>query len=1079
MAESLTKALEMEKGYEWNQAAEIYRQILEKLGPRNDFAEAVKITDLLARSYFKAAFQSETRQEFKKTMGLAEQVYEKLARLYEKSGLSAAARLSNARVSIAKYWLTEDASERKKLAEESVTQAEEAAATSEKQGDKKFLAEAHKDVLNYVVELYRFVPDWTTLRELYDKALQNGEKAIREFEELGETEASIECLNGISWLLAEVAYFAVKPSAISELEEMSEHARVRLRKITQSETTPYISFLANEALSYLEKDPFSKDKFSGTALSASKYIRDKLMIGRLLAVAGQNLTWASMLEEEAGNRRELLEKELEFAERAIQCLNVPFNGALLDWAIDDYAAAYTELAMRVDIDVEEKKQDLRKAIDWSKKAMAYKDHVAWPGWPYCLSKALYFLATLTEEPAEKKRLLEEARSLREEDVRRHEIVLPYSWNMGASRNYLALVKAELSKVERDHLKRDEMLKEAVSEMDKCLELCSQWATFPANMRAVAIYNDWYGDILYQLYLLNREPESAERSIRAYEEAIDYQTKSSHIGPIGQLRWKIATVQDTLADYKSAVASFTKAAEDYRLGAEKIPGLAKLFQELSSYMDAWSLIEEARIGHNEDQFLLASEKYSKVAEILRPTNSWHQLSKHYVGCSFLERGEALSREEKLEESIESFTKAVNAFADAKREVEEKMRQTILPTESVELKGWLSMTEAREKLCVARTQLEEAKMLDRQGREEASAGKYRSASKIFNSLLKQDDNEQSRNELETLMLFCDAWTIMKDAETKGSPEMYSKAANSFASAERTAAKKTFRLLALGNASICRALEHGTRFRRTRDTQLYSEIKKQLETATDYYQQAGLKNEAEWTRATGKLFDALVYMTEATSEKEAKKKTELYQLAEKHLQLAAKLYGQSGFATKKDEALKHLERVREEKELLITPMEALEENPAITGTAVGPVSLVRDQAVGVERFEIANVVGNLSGPKQEIGVGSDFTLELELANVGKTPATLLKLEGVVVDGIEIDKEKVAHRVEDNYLDMKGKRLDYLKTHEVKIPLKAKRKGVFQLGPRILFVDEKGNYRSFEFEPTSVTVKELGISGWLKGPK
>jgi hypothetical protein len=118
-------------------------------------------------------------------------------------------------------------------------------------------------------------------------------------------------------------------------------------------------------------------------------------------------------------------------------------------------------------------------------------------------------------------------------------------------------------------------------------------------------------------------------------------------------------------------------------------------------------------------------------------------------------------------------------------------------------------------------------------------------------------------------------------------------------------------------------------------------------------------------------------------------------------------------------------------------------------------------------------------EIGVGSGFTLELELANVGKTPATLLKLENVIVDGIEIDKEKISHRIEDNYLDMKGKRLDYLKTHEVKIPLRAKRRGVFQLGPRILFVDEKGNYRSFEFEPTSVTVKELGISGWLKGPK
>ncbi len=37
----------------------------------------------------------------------------------------------------------------------------------------------------------------------------------------------------------------------------------------------------------------------------------------------------------------------------------------------------------------------------------------------------------------------------------------------------------------------------------------------------------------------------------------------------------------------------------------------------------------------------------------------------------------------------------------------------------------------------------------------------------------------------------------------------------------------------------------------------------------------------------------------------------------------------------------------------------------------------------------------------------------------------------------------------------------------------------PRVLFVDEKGNYRSYEFEPVALNVTELGIAGWLKGPK
>jgi hypothetical protein len=67
--------------------------------------------------------------------------------------------------------------------------------------------------------------------------------------------------------------------------------------------------------------------------------------------------------------------------------------------------------------------------------------------------------------------------------------------------------------------------------------------------------------------------------------------------------------------------------------------------------------------------------------------------------------------------------------------------------------------------------------------------------------------------------------------------------------------------------------------------------------------------------------------------------------------------------------------------------------------------------------------------------------------------------------------------HLDMKGKRLDPLKTEEVKLNMKALSKGTFTLKPTILYLDETGKYRSYEPEPTTIKVKELGISGWLKG--
>lgn len=94
-------------------------------------------------------------------------------------------------------------------------------------------------------------------------------------------------------------------------------------------------------------------------------------------------------------------------------------------------------------------------------------------------------------------------------------------------------------------------------------------------------------------------------------------------------------------------------------------------------------------------------------------------------------------------------------------------------------------------------------------------------------------------------------------------------------------------------------------------------------------------------------------------------------------------------------------------------------------------------------------------------------------------IKLAEVVPEGFELAEKPEIYRVEDNYVNMKGKRLDPLKTEEVKLVLKPKVQGVFPLKPKVLYLDENGKYKSHEPEPITITVKELGISGWLKGPE
>src|SRR5260370_33817425 len=102
------------------------------------------------------------------------------------------------------------------------------------------------------------------------------------------------------------------------------------------------------------------------------------------------------------------------------------------------------------------------------------------------------------------------------------------------------------------------------------------------------------------------------------------------------------------------------------------------------------------------------------------------------------------------------------------------------------------------------------------------------------------------------------------------------------------------------------------------------------------------------------------------------------------------------------------------LHTAIEVHERSPAVTGTSVLPVSLTRDRATGLERFETANVVGNATLDQNVANVESDFILELEVANIGKTAATLLKIENVAQEGLEPVRDMIGERMEDGFIDM-----------------------------------------------------------------
>jgi len=242
----------------------------------------------------------------------------------------------------------------------------------------------------------------------------------------------------------------------------------------------------------------------------------------------------------------------------------------------------------------------------------------------------------------------------------------------------------------------ELLQGAALDMEKCLRICNAALPTHGQFAALAKYEEWAGDLYVKINDLRPEIESVERAVTTYLKSIDHYDRFDHPASTAHIRWKIARVQDSAGIFGKAAREFREAAEGYRLASKKIPGSLNFFNETAAYMDAWAFIEEARHHHNEEQYLHAAENYQKAANLWSETRSWSFLSKHYTGCSFLEGGEAMSRQERPDSSRESFLAAVTAFREAKPGIEAQLKKTTDTDNLAETRRWIEINEPSQVL-----------------------------------------------------------------------------------------------------------------------------------------------------------------------------------------------------------------------------------------------------------------------------------------------------------------------------------------------------------------------------------------------
>ncbi len=1091
----LAHAREQEREYNWLEAAESYGKALGLISGQETWKRG-ELYEQSGYALYRAAMQADSGDGFRERMHQAIANYgkagESWGRLTEQATTARALRCE-AMVSYLSYWLAPGVAEKKKMLNESWRLTKESLKAFEESGDALGYAKTHNQLSTSAIISLVLEWDFRAQEKIVREAVELGEQTITFLSTHGDTRELARAyvitavrLNGFSSYLSvpeeQEKYYQKALAFWKKAEELSEETAL-LQLSDQPLGAELLGVGSDEALTNLKK-----------TLEYARKTRDRLIIGSALDQLAYHTFWKALGTEDPDQRVGLLKGALKYAEEAKQQFSPisfisPRGGKL--WVEAPNAEFCLELAA-LETDLEKRRELLQKAAETAPDQLSRARESGYPDAiqtaHHVVSKILASLARVETRLENKKRLLEKALEHRNEDIRITEQLTPFFyWNRGVGQDYLANITSELAGLAEDHEDKKRLLRESILTKEGCLELCEKWMPFiesTGSLSMIAVMGQRrfeYGHLSNRLYNLTGDSEHLMKAVNAFEDAAKSFEKTGLVSRMAECYWKSGQAYSSLGQHLKATESFILASYNYSLAGQKIPQLKEFYKDHASYMQAWSEIEKARYHHARQEYGSAREFYEKAAALHKLTKEWSSLTSNYSALAQVENGEDLSRREQSQEAIQAFHEAARLFREAKAILQNEVRK-VENSDRKMVASLIKGADLRREYCMGRVALEEAKLLDQKGDHYSSSERYGQAAETFEKIAQALESEQDRNELRLIMTLSKAWQTMARAEVQASPGLYMEASQLFEAAKELGSAcgclPETQMLALGHSRFCKALDAGTRFADTREEALHAVAIQHLESAANYYLKAGFRNASEYTEATELLFDAYVHMDLAKKERDQEKKAKLYEMAQKVLHASAESFLKAQQPAKQEQVLRVIERVKKERELALSLTEVLHAPSFVSATAAfSAPTPTRESAVGLERFEHADVQASVITRQKQLKVGEDLDLEIELVNAGKGAAQLVKVEELIPEGFELTEKPEQYRVEDSYLNMKGKRLDPLKTEEVKLVLKSKAKGQFTLSPRILYLDESGKYRTSEPKPLEITVRELGLSGWVKG--
>ena len=1078
-----------EKEYNWFEAAKSYEQALNsKSITRCDVAES---WERIGFCYDMASRQSLSLEDFKKLRQSGVDAYEKAAIFFKEEENLESQGKSKKCSSHAEYmrsWYATNSAEKDKILSKCITFAREALEKFKSARDKPNYGKTCNLLSQCLFDRVYLATTEDEKRRLIQEGIEISEDALSVLTKLENKENLLVAysLAAIqSWYYANIAEQAIVRKDFSKkcldyskkAIPLSGEADTSFSKATGLWARALATLFFTEELESSLKDAkemldlasrMRDNYFKGIASYLIAFINDLMVPG----------------ESNPNKKKQLYQDIIRHSENAIKHLMPIGQYSAIAEVYLVYPQSYSSLAREYAISPKEKLAFSKMAVRIGEKglefAMRSGSTDAMASNLHSLSKAYHYYSNIEPRTQEKPELLKTSLGYRREELKLVQKAFTSNfWILGVGLVYAAQTETALAKLENTKEKKGAFLQDAILDMEQGIPFCEKWIksigsrTVPTLVATVAGFEDSYGTILKENYFLTEDRNNLAKAIEIYNSAAENYKEVDLPSRVAESYWKIASNLDSLGKYDIAAENFGKAFAGYKVAARKIEQFGDFYIDYSNYMKAWSQIENAKLSHNNSDYENAMSHYQLASSLLGKSKRWNYLSLNFYAWSILEQAEDLSRKEIHEKSIKSFESAKKFLRESKKTLETELEKIDKTDEKDLVNSLIGASDARETYGFGRVAIEEAKILDKQGKHVNSSEKYRDAASFFQKIVTQH-SEQIQKEAKPLVFLCKAWQKMMLAEAKNSPILYEEAAELFKKANEHATNESASLLALAHSSFCKALESGTEFDITRNRGIYKETKKHLDAAANYYLRAGFETFSEYTKATQHLFDAYVFMDNAKKETDPAREAKYFLMAEKVLQTSAESYTKAKHEEKMQQVQRLLKKAKEERELAVSLSEVFHA-PSVTSStgSFTTISPTYEMAVGLESFEHANIQAKIAPQSKKISVGEDINLKIQIVNVGKETVLLSKIENVLPEGFQLINSPDGFSFENLQLTIMGKQLEPLKTEELDFTLRSFKSGKFEIRPKIICVDEIGQQLMFSAEPATYSISDAVLPG------